>query len=76
MSEAAASVVTTRVHDAALVAADVRLHAKVPLLALARLVHLRIARLVLILGRGRSCDDRGVHNGAGLEQQVALLQAA
>ena len=45
--------------------ADVGLHAEVPLVAFPGLVHLRVARLVLILGRGRRVDDRRIDDGAG-----------
>jgi hypothetical protein len=62
------------VHDATLVGAHVRFHPKVPLTALLGLVHLRISRFILVLGRGRGLDDRGVHDRPGLEQQPLLLQ--
>ena len=55
-------------------AADVRLHPEVPLLALAGLAHLGVARLVLVLGRGRGGDDRRIHNRPGLQQQPLLLK--
>src|SRR3954464_15243757 len=41
---------------------DVGLHPEVPLIAFLGLVHLRVAALLLVLGRGRSGDDRGVDN--------------
>ena len=44
--------------------ADVRLHAEVPLLALRRLVHLRIPLSILVLGRAGGTDDRRVDDGA------------
>ena len=53
---------------------DVRLHAEVPLVTLLRLVHLRVARLVLILGRGRGIDDGGIDDGAGRYLQSFGLQ--
>ena len=53
---------------------DVRLHAKVPLVALLRLVHLRVARLVTVLGRGRRGDDGGIDDGAGRDLQPLGLQ--
>ena len=53
---------------------DVRLHAKVPLVALLAGVHLGVARFVLVLGEGGRCCQRGVHDRAGLEQQAALGQ--
>jgi hypothetical protein len=48
--------------------------AVVPLLALLGLVHLGVARVVGVLGRTRCTDDGGVHDGAGLELEAALLQ--
>src|SRR6266542_7124340 len=50
--------------------ANVRLHPEVPLIALLRLVHLRIALTLRVLGRTRRRDDRRVHNAAALEQQA------
>src|SRR4051812_29712695 len=41
---------------------DVGLHPEVPLIALLRLMHLRIARLLFVLGRGRGGDDRCIDN--------------
>jgi len=55
----------------AAVHANVHLHPKVPLRALARLVHLQVARLVGVLGRARRADDGGVHAGAGAQLQAA-----
>src|SRR5690554_3081614 len=46
------------------VGADVRLHAEVVLVALLGLVHLGIALAVLVLGRARRMDQRGVDDGA------------
>ena len=40
--------------------AHVCLHSKVPLIALLGLVHLGVARLGLVLRRGRRIDDRGI----------------
>lgn len=62
------------VHDAALVTPDMRLHAKVPLPVLKGLMHLGVSRLLLVLRRGRRCDDRRIHDRSGLEQQSLLLQ--
>jgi hypothetical protein len=63
------------VHQAALaVHPDMQLRAEVPLLAFAGLVHLRVARLLLILRRARRADDRGVHDGAALQRHAAGLQ--
>lgn len=44
------------------VRADVRFHPKVPLVPLLDLVHLGIARLARVLGRGWRGDDRGIDN--------------
>src|SRR3954452_14666787 len=44
------------------------------LIALPGLVHLRVAALLFVLGRGRSGDDRGVDNRPLPHQQAALLQ--
>ena len=54
--------------------ADVRLHTKVPLVTLLGLVHLRIARLILILGRGWRIDDCRVDDGAGRDLHPLGLQ--
>ena len=45
-----------------------------PLVALFGLVHLGIARLRLVLGRGRGGDDRGIDDCALAHQQPALRQ--
>ncbi len=47
---------------------------RVTALLLAGLMHLRIARLLLILRRARRADDRGVHDGAAPELHAAGLQ--
>src|SRR3954452_12816228 len=44
------------------------------LVAFLRLVHLRIAALLLVLGRGRRGDDRGVDDRPLAHQLAALLQ--
>ena len=44
--------------------ADMRLQAKIPLIAFLGLMHLRIPLAIFVLGRGRSCDDRRVHDAA------------
>ncbi|MCY1311001.1 hypothetical protein D9M70_612520 [compost metagenome] len=44
--------------------ADVRLHAEVVLVALLGLVHLRIALLILVFGRTRRMNQRGIDDGA------------
>ena len=50
------------------------LHPEIPLVALAGLVHRRIAGLLLVLGRGRRGDDGGIHDGSLAHQQTALRQ--
>lgn len=52
------------VRQAALAACtNVQLHAEIPLLTLAGLVHLGVARLVRALGRAGRTNDAGVHGG-------------
>src|SRR5215469_15680924 len=46
---------------------DVQLHAEIPLLALARLMHFGVTRLLLVLRRRGCTDERGIHNRATLE---------
>jgi hypothetical protein len=59
LSATLAGVATNRVDQlGAAVDAEMRLHATIPLVALSCLMHLGIARLVGILGRGRRIDDR------------------
>ena len=53
---------------------DMRLHPEVPLIALPGLVHLGVAGLLLVLGRGRRRDDGRIDNGALTHQQPALFQ--
>lgn len=66
-----------RVHRARLgIRADVRLHAEVPLPALRRLMHLRIPRSGLVLGRTRGADDRSVDNGAPGDLDATAVQVA
>lgn len=50
--------------------ADVRLHPEVPLVALLRLMHLRIALAVSVLRRRRCGDDAGVDHGSFAQQQA------
>jgi len=62
---------------AAAVDPEMRLHPEIPLVALLGLMHLGIARLIGILGRGRRIDDRRIDNRAGrnfqpLRSQVPL----
>jgi len=62
------------VHQARfLVHANVRLHPEVPLVALLRLVHLRVALAVPVLGRARCRNDRRIDDRAGL-QALALTR--
>lgn len=53
---------------------DVQLHAEIPLLALAGLAHLGVARLVCILGGAGCANDGGVHDGAGVDLEASCLQ--
>lgn len=48
--------------------------AEIPLLCLARLVHLGITRLVGVLGGAGRPDDGGVHDGSGLHLETTALQ--
>ena len=57
-----------------LVHAYLQRHAEVPLLALAGLVHLRIACTAVVLGGAGRGDDGGFHDGAGADLQAAGLQ--
>ena len=56
------------------IGANVGLHAEVPLVALLGLMHLGVARLVLVLRRGRSFDDGRVNHRALAQQQPTLAQ--
>src|SRR4249920_2668672 len=53
-----------------------RLHPEMPLVALLRLVHLRVAGLLLVLRRRRRGDDRRIDDGALTHQQAALSSIA
>ena len=53
---------------------NVCLHSEIPLLALAGLVHLGIALLILVLGRTRRVDDRGIDNGSTRHLHAILFQ--
>ena len=53
---------------------DMRLQPEVPLVALLRLVHRRIALPSLVLGRGRSMDDGRIDDRAGLDADALGLQ--
>ncbi|CAJ0717697.1 hypothetical protein LMG8323_03672 [Ralstonia mannitolilytica] len=55
---------------------NVRFHAEVPLVALLRLVHLRVALTAGVLGRAGSSNERGIHDGAALEHEATLGQDA
>lgn len=59
-----------------IVHADMHLHAKVPLLALAGLVHLGVASVLAVLGGTRGCDNGGIHDGSLLEHQARISQMA
>jgi hypothetical protein len=57
----------------AAVDADMGLHPEVPLVALARLAHLRVALFLLVLGGTGGADDAGINNSApGYLQSVFL----
>ena len=60
----------------AAIRADVRLHAKVPFIALPGLVHLGIALAVLILGRAGCMNDRGIDDRAATDRDTAVGQIA
>jgi|APTNR8051073442_1049403.scaffolds.fasta_scaffold09320_3 hypothetical protein len=53
---------------------DVRLHAEVPLIAFLRLVHVGVAAVLAVLGRGRGGDDRSVYDAAFAKQQPFVGQ--
>ena len=62
------------VHEAGIrIDADVPLHAEVPLIALLRLAHFRVALPCGILGGTRSGDEGGIHDGAFLHE-VSFLR--
>ena len=64
-----------RVHNALLgVHADVRLHTEIPLVALARLMHLRVARAGRVLGRRRRVNNGRVHDRARANADAAAVQ--
>lgn len=46
---------------------DVQLHADIPLLALAGLVHLGVTCLVGVLGGAGGADDGGAHDGVSVD---------
>ena len=53
---------------------DVGLHSEIPLFTLTGLVHLRIALLLLVLGRTRGTDDAGVNDGTPGDLQPVFLE--
>lgn len=65
------------VHQARLrIGTIVRLHAEVPLIAFLGLVHFRVALAVLVLGRTRRVDQRGIDDGALTQRQATIPQVA
>jgi integrase len=65
-----------RVHDAFLaVDSEVRLGAKIPLVAFAGLMHLRIAFLLAVLGRRQSRDNGSADDGARADADALARQA-
>ncbi len=54
--------------------ANVRFHSEVPVIALLRLVHLRITLAILVLCRRRRGDQRGVNNGPFAHHQTFFGQ--
>lgn len=54
--------------------ADMRLHAKMPFVALLRLMHLGIAAVPGVPGRRRRLDNRRIDQRAFLHQQAAFAQ--
>ena len=54
--------------------ADMRLQAKIPLIAFLGLMHLRIALAIFVLGRGRSVDDRRIDDRAGADLEALGLK--
>ena len=54
--------------------ADMSLHAEIPLLTLARLVHVRIALFGGVLRRGRRVDDRRIDDRAGGDPHAAVIE--
>ena len=56
------------------IAADVRFHPKIPLVALFGLVHLGASLAALVLGGGRGSDDGRIHHGAFSHLDSAFAQ--
>ena len=64
-----------RVNHATLaVHANMTFHTEVPLVAFPSLVHLGVAFLLFVLGRGRCGNDGGIDDGAGGDFDAALTQ--
>ncbi len=53
---------------------DMRLHAEIPLIALLRLMHLRVAPTVLVLGRTGCIDQGGIDDRAGSRPRSMLVK--
>jgi hypothetical protein len=64
------------VDDTALIGADVQLHPEVPVRALARLVHLGVARRTGVFGRTRRRDDSRIDDGPRAQQRAARFEQA
>jgi hypothetical protein len=58
----------------AAVDANMSLHPKVSLIALARLTHIRVALFILALGRTRGIGDNRINDGAPGYLQTVFLQ--
>jgi hypothetical protein len=56
------------------VSPDMRLHSKIPLIALLGLVHLGIALFVFVLNRGRRIDKRGIDDRTRADLHALRLQ--
>ena len=54
--------------------AYVGFHAKVPLVALLHLMHLRVTLAIFVLGRTGRIDDRGIHDGAGVDGKAVVFK--
>ena len=64
-----------RVHNASLgIHPEVRPHSEVPLVAFLRLMHLRIALLVFVLGRRRRVNVRCIHDCSRFDTDALALQ--
>ena len=71
MSATLAAVTTTVSPACCPIRSDVRFHPEIPLVALAGLVHFRVALPFPVLDGGRGGDQCGVHQGAFAQQQAA-----